>query len=88
MLEYKRECLYTLIYDYILLCECIQILIITIIIMEVQRDICGTNHILLKKKAIKEEIKVSTTREVPSKQRRRRFNQIFLRKKSTILRTL
>ena len=40
MLEYKRECLYTLIYDYILLCECIQILIITIIIMEVQRDIC------------------------------------------------
>ena len=65
-LEYLKECLNALIYYYILLCECIQISINTIIIMELQREICGKykSYAVSEKKAILEETNVSSTREV------------------------
>ena len=55
-----------LLYYYILLCECIQISINTIIIMELQREICEKykSNTVSEKKAILEETKVSSTREV------------------------
>ena len=90
ILEYIGGCLYVLILYYILLCECIQILIITIIILEVEHEIRGKykSYTVSEKKAILEETKVTSTQEVPSKQWRRRFPQIFFGKKSTLVRTL
>ena len=69
MLEFIKECLYALIYYYILLRECIQISIITIIIVEVQRKIPGNykSYNVSGKKGILEGTKVSSTREVARK---------------------
>ena len=60
MLEHIRECLHALLYYYLLLCECIQI---TIIIMELQREIFGKykSYPVGEKKVILEETKASST---------------------------
>ena len=53
----------------LLLCECKQISIIAIIIMELQREIRGKyeSYTISEKKAILEETKIPSTREVARK---------------------